>query len=302
MRFKHLAKSLSLGVLTFGLICLGGVANAKAQAFTEAFDVVPVPGWTVQNNSNPVGTTGWFQGNPASFNSQAGAANSYIGANYNNTGDTGTISNWLISPSRTLKNGDTISFWTRTAGTGAFPDRLQLRISTNGGASPGTLVTDVGDFTTLLRDINPTYIVGGTGYPVVWTQFTDVLSGLPPAGVTGRIAFRYFVEDAGLNGANSNYIGIDTFSYAPTTAAGVGVTGRVLTSADGRGLVGAKVRLTDQAGIVRLVTTGKGGLYSFDDLEPGQTYIISVASRLYNYQPQVIQMNDNVSELNFVPE
>lgn len=86
------------------------------------------------------------------------------------------------------------------------------------------------------------------------------------------------------------------------TAAGVGVTGRVLTSAGGRGLVGAVVRLTDQSGAVRTTTTVKGGIYTFDDLEPGQTYIISVASRLYNYQPQVIQMNDNVAELNFVPE
>lgn len=86
------------------------------------------------------------------------------------------------------------------------------------------------------------------------------------------------------------------------TAAGVGVTGRVLTSAGGRGLVGAVVRLTDQAGAVRTTTTVKGGIYTFDDLEPGQTYIISVASRLYNYQPQVIQMNDNIAELDFIPE
>jgi len=87
-----------------------------------------------------------------------------------------------------------------------------------------------------------------------------------------------------------------------STAAGVGVTGRVLTSAGGRGLVGAIVRLTDQAGVVRTTTTVKGGRYTFDDLEPGQTYIVTVSSRLYNFQPQVIQMNDNVSELNFVPE
>ena len=86
------------------------------------------------------------------------------------------------------------------------------------------------------------------------------------------------------------------------TAAGVGVTGRVLTSANGRGLVGAIVRLTDQAGVVRNYTTTKGGRYVFDDLEPGQTYIVNISSRLYNFQPQVIQMNDNISELNFIPE
>ncbi len=86
------------------------------------------------------------------------------------------------------------------------------------------------------------------------------------------------------------------------TAAGVGVTGRVLTAAGGRGLVGAVVRLADQAGVVRTTTTTKGGTYTFDDLEPGQTYIVSVSSRRFNFQPQVIQVTDNIAELNFVPE
>lgn len=86
------------------------------------------------------------------------------------------------------------------------------------------------------------------------------------------------------------------------TAAGVGVTGRVLTSANGRGLVGAVVRLTDQAGVSRVYTTGKGGSYTFDDLEPGQTYVVTVSSRRFSFAPQVIQMNDNIAELNFVPE
>lgn len=86
------------------------------------------------------------------------------------------------------------------------------------------------------------------------------------------------------------------------TAAGVGVSGRVLTSAGGRGLVGARVILTDQNGSTRSVFTGRGGRYMFDDLEPGQTYIVNVLSRRFSFQPQVIQMNDNITELNFVPE
>ena len=85
----------------------------------------------------------------------------------------------------------------------------------------GTLATDVGDFTTLLLDINPTLVV--SGYPDVWTQYTITLSGLPPAA-SGRIAWRYFVTNGGPSGANSNYIGIDTVEYtdagqaAPCTA------------------------------------------------------------------------------------
>jgi hypothetical protein len=179
---------------------------------------LPAAGWFTQNNSTPVGSTGWFQGNSAVFPAQAGASTSYIGANFNNTTGTNTISNWLVAPNRTMNNGDIYRFWTRTTTANPFPDRLQVRRSINGASTNvGTGSAGVGDFTTLLLDINPNLDTGGV-YPEVWTQFTLNMSGL--AGPTsGRIAFRYFVQNGGPTGDNSNYIGIDTFSYtpAPTT-------------------------------------------------------------------------------------
>ena len=142
-----------------------------------------------------VGTTSWFQGNSTVFPAQSGAATSYIGANFNNTTGTNTISNWLLTPPVTLQNGETMTFWTRTVTAPAFPDRLQVRMSTNGSSSNvGTTATDVGDFTALLLDINPTYTT--TGYPNVWTQFTVTVSGVP-SPTLGRLAFRYFVENGG---------------------------------------------------------------------------------------------------------
>ncbi len=86
------------------------------------------------------------------------------------------------------------------------------------------------------------------------------------------------------------------------TAAGVNISGRVLSSAGGRGLTGAAVRLTDQNGITRTVVTGRLGTFAFDDVEPGQTYVVSVASRRFNFAPRVIQVVDNVVGLEFVPE
>jgi hypothetical protein len=68
----------------------------------------------------------------------------------------------------------------------------------------------VGDFQTLLLDINPTYTL--TGYPNAWTQFTVTVSGLG-SPTTGRMAFRYFVENGGPDGAISDYIGIDAVQY-----------------------------------------------------------------------------------------
>jgi hypothetical protein len=70
----------------------------------------------------------------------------------------------------------------------------------------------VGDFSTLLLSVNPNLATGIANYPNTWTQYTATVSGL--AGPTsGRFAFRYHVTNGGPNGANSNYIGIDTLSY-----------------------------------------------------------------------------------------
>jgi hypothetical protein len=46
----------------------------------------------------------------------------------------------------------------------------------------------------------------------VWTQYTATISGVG-APTNGRLAFRYFVTDAGASGTNSNFIGIDTVEY-----------------------------------------------------------------------------------------
>ena len=166
----------------------------------------------MQNNTQPLGTIGWFQGNTAMFPAQSGAANSYIAANYFNGSGTATLSNWLLTPPMTLQNGAQLSFWTRTVTTVDFPDRLQVRMSTNGSSSNvGSTATSVGDFATLLLDINPTYTTNG--YPNAWTNYVVTISGVP-SPLTGRIAFRYFVENGGPNGANSDYIGIDTVSYS----------------------------------------------------------------------------------------
>ncbi len=189
---------------------VAGAAQARPANFTEVFDdisMLPGQGWSFQNNSAPLGLTNWFQGNPAVFSAHSGATNSYMAANFNNTGDTGTISNWSILPTMSLNNGDTLKFYTRMATPIDFPDRLEVRLSENGSSSDvGMTSGSVGDFSTLLLSINPTLVVGG--YPLDWTEFSVTLSGLG-GPISGRLAFRYFVTDAGGFGTNSNYIGID---------------------------------------------------------------------------------------------
>jgi hypothetical protein len=210
----------------FLFICLLCAANAIAAAgiLAENFDniaTLPGAGWAAVNNSAPLGTTDWFQGNTGVFTSQGGPPESYIAANFLNADSGGNISNWLLTPVVSINNGDWISFYTRSAAS--FPDRLEVRLSISGASTDvGTTDTSVGDFDTLLFTINPG--LDTAGYPDAWTQFTGTVSGLG-APTTGRYAFRYFVSDTSING---DYIGIDTLSIDSPEPASILTLGSAL--------------------------------------------------------------------------
>ncbi len=198
---------------------------------TQGFDSVTgeppcVAGWSCQNLSDMPITTSWGQGVTATFTAQAPLdTNSYIAANFANTSvDGGTISNWLITPQVNFNPGAVLTFYTRTVDIPEFADRLEVRISTNGGSlDVGATSASVGDFTTLIFTVNPGLLLttgvcppaANNGYPNVWCQITlTSAQGIPTSG-SGRIAFRYFVTNVGpLVGVNNgDYIGIDTFVF-----------------------------------------------------------------------------------------
>ncbi|CAN5401818.1 hypothetical protein BH20ACI1_BH20ACI1_02830 [soil metagenome] len=89
-----------------------------------------------------------------------------------------------------------------------------------------------------------------------------------------------------------------TVTFLAPTAAGVTVSGRVLVGE--RGLTKAVVYLTNQSGDVRTARTTAFGYYRFADVPAGQTYIVSVVSKRFSFQPQVISVVDNLTEVNFI--
>ena len=130
--------------LIFSLGCTGFFAlNANAQAINESFNDITLlagQGWNMVNASTPVGLIpNWFQGTAISgggpFDAFSGAANSYIAANYNFVAGNNTISGWLMTPQRTFKNGDVITFYTRKPSPDSYADRLEVRLSTNGAST-----------------------------------------------------------------------------------------------------------------------------------------------------------------------
>lgn len=194
------------------------------QGFTTPFNPA-ANGWDVQNLSSPVGSNSWFQGTNA-LTALTGAPTDYFAVNFNSTaamGANNTISNWLITPTLNLVNGAIVQFATRTTDPASgFADRLQLYYSTDGnsvdvGTTAGTATNTAGSFTNVVLDINDSQ--NSMGYPSFWVAITTTLSGISTPTL-GRLAFRYYLTNAGAGGLNGNFVAIDEFRYSmPCTQA-----------------------------------------------------------------------------------
>lgn len=84
------------------------------------------------------------------------------------------------------------------------------------------------------------------------------------------------------------------------TAATVSIGGRILVGK--QGVRNALVVLTDRHGMSKTAQTGTFGYYGFEDLSAGETYIIQVISKRYRFDPQVVTLFEDLSEINFIAE
>ncbi len=91
------------------------------------------------------------------------------------------------------------------------------------------------------------------------------------------------------------------FTITAPTAAGVSISGRVLSSL-GRGVFNARIAITDQNGDVRTARTNSFGYYRFDDVAAGQTYIFNVTHKRYRFSPRVISIVEDTGKFDFIAE
>ena len=175
-----------------------GSINPGADEFIMSFQehfTTSIPGtWSTINASHPIGTT-----NFAWVNNFGGVTQSDFDAADGSAGS--KISNWLISPEVTLKNGDEIKFWYYVYDQ-TWADRFQVRISQEGSSSVLPIVgqpNTEGDFTILLQDLNPneqnSFLEAGR-----WREITIQISELSSENQSCKIAFRHLISDAGVNG------------------------------------------------------------------------------------------------------
>jgi hypothetical protein len=175
--------------------------------FTDNFDgandttSLKARGYIIYNRSATIGSSSWFQGNINVFPSFNGPTTGYVGANYNAVISAGNIDLWLILPRLTggTLAGDSLYFYSRSPLNSAFADSIRVMYSVSDSSYTGTW-TELGRF-----KVNTDS--SGSFNPWVRKGFRA-----PVASVNGRFAIRYCVADGGINGSNSDYIGIDALT------------------------------------------------------------------------------------------
>ncbi|MBS1796695.1 MAG: CSLREA domain-containing protein [Acidobacteria bacterium] len=91
----------------------------------------------------------------------------------------------------------------------------------------------------------------------------------------------------------------NSFAVTVPTAAAVAIGGRVFDAA-GRALGKVPVTLTDSRGVSRTTVSSTFGYYRFDDVETENVYTITVRSKGYRFDPLVVNLTDELTDLNLV--
>ena len=81
----------------------------------------------------------------------------------------------------------------------------------------------------------------------------------------------------------------------------VSVSGRVTTSRN-QGVFNARVSITDSNGNSRMAITNPFGYYRFENVAAGGMYTMAVLSKRYTFTPRTLQINDNLTDVDFVAQ
>ncbi|MBP6004816.1 MAG: carboxypeptidase regulatory-like domain-containing protein [Pyrinomonadaceae bacterium] len=180
-------------------------------------------------------------------------------------------------------------------------------------------------------DVKPStgdYTVGSGVEPSLWASYTDVNNpGNPP------LRLRRWIVPPELDVISSapgvldvsdklawEFIGVGTSTVSIAwrgqsaqasftafngdlgpTASSVSISGRVTTAA-GSGVANAIVTMADADGQTRNAITGAFGYYQFDDVPSGETVVVSVRSKRYTFAPQIVNVNDQLTDLDFTAQ
>ena len=96
------------------------------------------------------------------------------------------------------------------------------------------------------------------------------------------------------------YLGFWAPELVPT-AANVSVGGRVLMLSGAGGIGNARVELMAFSGETQAALTNPHGYFRFDNVPVGETYLLKVSHKQHEFEPRVITVVDEVTDLEIVP-
>ncbi|MBK9162478.1 MAG: carboxypeptidase regulatory-like domain-containing protein [Acidobacteria bacterium] len=301
-----------------GRMAFGG---ANVQSYTNNGGILPTGSWTVNKTGGTVNLL-------SDLDISNGTQNFTL-----TEGTITTGTNTVIAGTRNIfnTNGFIIGGLQRTYATAGS---RQFFVGTANGFAPATINATAGTFgatTTFTVRANNGTLTGASPTNSLTRNWTLE----PGAGgiTTANLTFQYLETDlpGGANETGFSFLrrnggmttnqgfttqntttnvftldGVTNFSdwtlgtLAPT-AANVSVGGRVLTDT-GRGIPRARLTLTDSNGNTRTTMTNPFGYYRFDNVEVGQNYIVSVASKSYEFAnpTQVVSVLENVTNVDFI--
>ncbi len=92
-----------------------------------------------------------------------------------------------------------------------------------------------------------------------------------------------------------------SISLLPVTAAGVTVSGRLLTNL-GRPVSRGTVSLTDASGNIRRAQTNTLGYFRFTDVSAGETYLIAATAKGYTFSSSLLSVMDQIADIEILAE
>ena len=192
-----------------------------------------------------------------------------------------------------------------------------------------TVTNTAGPFEVTAQNSSPTVWQGGTPQTVTWSVAN---TNLPPVGTSnvnillstdgGQTFPTVLVSNTANDGSEqitvpnlptttarlkveavgNIYFDISNVNFTITgaTVSSATIAGRV-TRSNGQGVSNAIVSLVDAGvGGRRYALTNPFGYYQFVGVPTGSSYTVAVVSRLYTFTPQTIQVNGDLTEVNFV--
>lgn len=110
---------------------------------------------------------------------------------------------------------------------------------------------------------------------------------------------RFFDVDTIANPPGGNFSDIGAYEFQSTTAAAVSITGKI-SNINGDGISKAKISLRMPSGEIKTAVSNGFGHFQFENIEVGETYIVTASSKRFSFNPQVFTVFDDITDLNLI--